>query len=167
MLNGSIPTQLCQLKSLKILDLSRNKLHGSIPRCIENLEGMILKQPVSMQSSKFIAEAPPHIWSNEFLTNEDSAPSPMGDGWSDQGLHGLNLSENQLEGEIPQLIGNMKSLESLDISHNQLSGKIPNTMSAITSLSFLNLSHNNFSGPFPKDNQFSTFNDPPNYAYNP
>ncbi|CAI8601793.1 unnamed protein product [Vicia faba] len=40
-------------------------------------------------------------------------------------------------------------------------------MSALTSLSHLNLSHNNLSGPIPKDNQFSTFNDPSIYAYNP
>ncbi|GAU15425.1 hypothetical protein TSUD_44620 [Trifolium subterraneum] len=83
------------------------------------------------------------------------------------GLHGLNLSKNQLKGEIPQLIGDMISLESLDISQNQLSGTIPNTMSALTSLSHLNLSHNNISGSIPKVNQFSTFNDPSIYAYNP
>jgi hypothetical protein len=83
------------------------------------------------------------------------------------GLHSLNFSKNQLKGEIPQLIGDMKSLESLDMSQNELSGTIPNTMSALTSLSRLNLSHNNLSGPIPKDNQFSTFNDPSSYAYNP
>jgi hypothetical protein len=53
------------------------------------------------------------------------------------------------------------------MSQNELSGTIPNTMSALTSLSRLNLSHNNLSGPIPKDNQFSTFNGPSSYAYNP
>jgi hypothetical protein len=83
------------------------------------------------------------------------------------GLHGLNLAKNQLKGKIPRSIGDMKSLESLDMSQNQLSGTIPNVMSALTSLSHLNLSHNNLSGTIPKDNQFSTFNDPSIYAYNP
>ncbi|KAI5400471.1 hypothetical protein KIW84_065378 [Lathyrus oleraceus] len=205
LLSGHIPSQLCQLKSLKILDISRNKLQGSIPKCIGNLEGTklekVIPSPSHMQSYKLIAEAPMEFyaeapaasdsqWSAEVVTevvkgvereytkilklvvhldlseNKLVGFIPNEITWL-TGLHNLNLSYNQLEGEIPKLIGDMKSLESLDMSHNQLSGKIPNTMSALTSLSHLNLSHNNFSGPIPKDNQFSTFNDPSIYDYNP
>ncbi|PNX58029.1 receptor-like protein kinase, partial [Trifolium pratense] len=92
MLNGSIPSQLCQLKSLQILDLSRNKLQGAIPQCIGNLEGMKLEKSISssvrMQSYNLIADAP-QIWSNEFLTEVDApspsfdAPGPESD-WSSQ-----------------------------------------------------------------------------------
>ncbi|KAL4351068.1 hypothetical protein AHAS_Ahas10G0205000 [Arachis hypogaea] len=78
----------------------------------------------------------------------------------------LNLSNNHLIGKIPNMIGNMTSLESFDVSTNQLSGTIPSSMSALTSLSHLNLSHNNFSGPVPTDNQFLTY-DPSSYADNP
>jgi hypothetical protein len=204
MLNGSIPSQLCQLKALKILDLSRNKLQGSIPRCIGNLDGMKLeKSLLSSPPSSTIANGcqlvggkysnctTPHIqWSDQvvievvkgveleytkilkLVVNMDLSQNNLIGFIPNEitlltGLHSLNFSKNQLKGEIPQLIGDMKSLESLDMSQNELSGTIPNTMSALTSLSRLNLSHNNLSGPIPKDNQFSTFNDPSSYAYNP
>ena len=79
----------------------------------------------------------------------------------------LNLSRNQLTGEIPEDIGAMQGLETLDLSSNRLSGRIPLSMSSITSLSHLNLSHNLLSGPIPATNQFQTFNDPSMYEGNP
>ncbi|KAL4351074.1 hypothetical protein AHAS_Ahas10G0205600 [Arachis hypogaea] len=78
----------------------------------------------------------------------------------------LNLSNNHLIGKIPNMIGDMRSLESFDVSSNQLSGTIPSSMLALTSLSHLNLSHNDFSGPIPTENQFSTY-DSSSYAGNP
>ncbi|RVW90794.1 leucine-rich repeat receptor-like protein kinase IMK2 [Vitis vinifera] len=78
----------------------------------------------------------------------------------------LNLSRNQLTGKIPEKIGAMQGLETLDLSCNCLSGPIPPSMSSITSLNHLNLSHNRLSGPIPTTNQFSTFNDPSIYEAN-
>ncbi|RCV12462.1 hypothetical protein SETIT_2G271400v2 [Setaria italica] len=49
------------------------------------------------------------------------------------------------------------ALESLDLSHNELSGEIPSSMSSLTSLSHMNLSYNNISGKIPTGNQFNTF----------
>ncbi|KAL6350644.1 hypothetical protein AAG906_025574 [Vitis piasezkii] len=78
----------------------------------------------------------------------------------------LNLSRNQLTGKIPEKIGAMQGLETLDLSCNRLSGPIPPSMSSITLLNHLNLSHNLLSGPIPTTNQFSTFNDPSIYEAN-
>uniref|UniRef100_A0A0A9AJH8 Uncharacterized protein n=1 Tax=Arundo donax TaxID=35708 RepID=A0A0A9AJH8_ARUDO len=44
------------------------------------------------------------------------------------------------------MIGNLQSLECLDLSNNQLSGEIPWCLSNLTSESYLNLSYNNLSG---------------------
>jgi hypothetical protein len=82
MLNGSIPLQICQFKLLKVLDLSLNKLEGSIPRCIGNLQGMTLEKSSykvnGKQPRKLIAKAPspvsinipspPAQWSNQDVT---------------------------------------------------------------------------------------------------
>ncbi|KAL4277591.1 hypothetical protein AHAS_Ahas20G0322500 [Arachis hypogaea] len=107
----------------------------------------------------------------EYLTHLDlsgndfyRSPIPMFIG-SMQRLS-LNLSNNHLIGKIPNMIGDMTSLESFDVSCNQLSGTIPSSMSALTSLSHLNLSYNNFFGPIPTDNQFLTY-DSSSYAGNP
>lgn len=71
-------------------------------------------------------------------------------------LGSLNSTRNHLMGRIPLTIGNLQLLESLDLSWNHLSGPIPPSMSSLTSLSYLNLSHNNLSGQIPSTNQFQT-----------
>ncbi|XP_064979763.1 receptor-like protein EIX2 [Musa acuminata AAA Group] len=53
----------------------------------------------------------------------------------------------------------MEQLESLDLSMNNLTGDIPSSLSSLTFLSHLNLSHNNLSGRIPTaGGQMSTFN---------
>ncbi|XP_038979876.1 receptor-like protein EIX2 [Phoenix dactylifera] len=82
------------------------------------------------------------------------------------GLYFLNLSVNHFIGKIPQNIGDMQQLESLDLSMNNLYGQIPQTMLALNYLSQLNLSYNNLSGRIPSGNQFWSFNDPSIYIGN-
>ncbi|MCH83831.1 LRR receptor-like kinase [Trifolium medium] len=79
----------------------------------------------------------------------------------------LNLSWNRLTGNIPSDIGLLKDLENLDLSHNNLSGPIPSSMASMTFLSHLNLSYNNLSGQISTANQFGTFNEPSIYEGNP
>ncbi|GJR37797.1 LRR receptor-like serine/threonine-protein kinase FLS2 [Tanacetum coccineum] len=81
-------------------------------------------------------------------------------------LRNLNLSGNCLEGKIPDKIGHLKNLESLDLSKNQLSRNIPISMSNLNFLSHLNLSYNNLTGRIPGGNQLQTLDDPSIYAGN-
>ena len=78
----------------------------------------------------------------------------------------LNLSWNQLVEKIPENIVVLRNLETLDFSCNHLSGSIPPFMSS-TFLSYLNLSYNNLFGPIPSANQFLTFIDLSIYEDNP
>ena len=82
-------------------------------------------------------------------------------------LQRLNLSHNNLSGDIPFKLGEIKSVESLGLSSNHLSSRIPQSISTLTWLSHLNLSHNNFTGPIPKGSQIQTLDDPSIYADNP
>ncbi len=63
------------------------------------------------------------------------------------GLRWLRLSDNQLSGEIPNLSG-LANLEHLTLSDNHLSGEIPD-LSGLTSLQVLTLSNNQLSGEIP------------------
>ena len=74
-----------------------------------------------------------------------------------KGLHLLNLSNNCLTGHIPSSLGNLTELESLDFSQNNLSGEIPQQLLQLTFLAFFNVSNNHLTGPIPQGQQFATF----------
>ncbi|KAF2320787.1 hypothetical protein GH714_030784 [Hevea brasiliensis] len=74
------------------------------------------------------------------------------------GLEVLNLSRNHISGQIPESISELRQLLSLDLSGNRLSGPIPQSISSLTFLGSLNVSNNNLSGIIPSTNQMSTFN---------
>ncbi|CAJ2633788.1 unnamed protein product [Trifolium pratense] len=72
-------------------------------------------------------------------------------------LKGLNLSHNRLTGPIPQSIGNLSNMESLDLSSNMLTGVIPSELTNLNGLGVLNLSYNHLMGEIPQGKQFNTF----------
>lgn len=82
-------------------------------------------------------------------------------------LHALNLSHNELQGTIPKGFSNLSQIESLDLSYNRLSGEIPSELTQLNFLAVFTVVHNNFSGrvPDPKQ-QFGTF-DETSYDGNP
>ncbi|KAJ7518168.1 hypothetical protein O6H91_21G057700 [Diphasiastrum complanatum] len=125
---GNIAIILENWKGLEFLDLSSNKLTGSIITNNFNNWTAILHFGIAdnnLSTSKFLSL-------REFLM-----------------LQFLNLSRINMHGVIPQNIGSLKSLRQLDLSHNLLHGMIPSSMRNLTSLLLLDLSYNNLSGPIP------------------
>ncbi|CAL5376134.1 unnamed protein product [Camellia sinensis] len=72
-------------------------------------------------------------------------------------IRGLNLSHNNLTGHIPTSLANLTMLEWLDLSSNKLTGEIPQQLKNLIFLEVLNLSQNQLIGPIPQGNQFDTF----------
>ncbi|OMO88211.1 hypothetical protein COLO4_20366 [Corchorus olitorius] len=186
LLTGSIPEEICKFPSLHIIDLAQNNLSGVIPQCLGNLKaftplGHSFVQIVLLSVYDISFEEHVEIVSkgrkNEYrkiiyLVNAIDLSSNNLVGEIPDSITKLselvilNLSSNHLTGQIPDKIGNLQRLETLDLSHNNLSGPIPPTMSSMTLLNYLNLSFNNLSGPIPTSNQFQTFNDPSIYQGN-
>ena len=63
----------------------------------------------------------------------------------------LNLSNNQLTGQIPNEIGNLINLNYLDLSSNDLSGEIPSEIVNLINLNHLDLQNNALSGEIPSE----------------
>ncbi|KAL0360170.1 UNVERIFIED_CONTAM: Receptor-like protein EIX1 [Sesamum radiatum] len=65
-------------------------------------------------------------------------------------LVSVDLSDNQLDGLIPDAFGSFVFLEYLDLSGNRLEGGIPESFSNLSSLYMLDLSHNQLTGLMPQ-----------------
>ena len=63
----------------------------------------------------------------------------------------LNLTDNNLSGEIPAELGDLTSLQNLYLWQNSLSGEIPAELGGLTSLQILFLEDNNLSGEIPAE----------------
>ncbi|CAN8270814.1 unnamed protein product [Cochlearia groenlandica] len=225
-LTGHIPRQLCDLKTIHLIDFANNKLNGSIPSCLGNASfGLgkedalyLLELKSSDMSTSFevgfaleqdftstkgvgryfnsLLELDPFNGGTtekstrtkiEFATkhrydsyadnnlqlmigmdlsgNELSGEIPFGLGDLLK-LRALNLSHNYLSGEVPNSFSAMKNMESLDLSFNRLHGRIPPQLTELTSLAVFNVSFNNLSGIIPHAKQFYTF-DAQSYLGNP
>ncbi|XP_021888228.1 LRR receptor-like serine/threonine-protein kinase FLS2 [Carica papaya] len=177
MFTGRIPRQLCSLSSLHILELADNNLSGSIPSCIGNLTAMTTSATgVRYEGQLWVVAKGREMWFDTtlYLVNIIDLSSNNLYGNIPEGISSLsrlgtlNLSMNRLTGKIPDSIGfRLKIIETIDLSSNQISGTIPQTISDLTSLNHLNLSHNNLTGKIPSTNQFGTFTDPSIFEANP
>ncbi|CAL9016363.1 unnamed protein product [Prunus brigantina] len=178
-LSGHVPHQLCNLPWLGILDLSHNNFSGTIPKCLKNMTSLVDGYSNVSYYENYFEQTTLTSKGRELVYNKTLFFVKSID-LSSNNLEGeipeeitslialsiLNLSRNQLSGSIPSKIGNLRWLETLDLSNNRLFGQIPQSFSSLTSLSHLNLSYNNLSGRIPSGNQLQTLNDSSIYEGN-
>nr|GMC67538.1 receptor-like protein 12 [Ipomoea batatas]GMC79018.1 receptor-like protein 12 [Ipomoea batatas] len=180
---GKVPSSICHLHSIQILDLSENILTGKIPHCFYNFTFM-------MKNSRSIGNAIRYLnntsggrfnsyidniliqWKNQdreyrkqlgLLKSIDLSSNQLighipRELSSLKGLISLNLSKNHLIGKIFSTIYQMENLEVLDLSRNQLSGEIPIGLARLNYLDVLDLSNNFLSGKIPTGTQLQSFN---------
>ena len=188
--SGDLPLHLCYLKRIHLLDLSRNKLSEGIPTCLNNFTALSEKTINKTETQSrvhwynasyseiysFFGDTAYvlHItwmWkgvernfrhpelilqSIDLSCNNLTGEMPKEIMYM-LGLVSLNLSRNNLSGEIPSDIGNLSLLDSLDLSRNHFSGKIPPSLSNIDRLAVLDLSNNHLTGRIPLGRQLQTF----------
>ncbi|KAL0404952.1 UNVERIFIED_CONTAM: putative inactive leucine-rich repeat receptor-like protein kinase [Sesamum radiatum] len=176
---GTIPEQISQFKPLQVLDFSRNHVEGKIPESIGslrqlrvlNLGSNLLSGGVPVVFGNFTELVVLDLSHNPFLVSE--LPADIGElGKLEQlllqsaGFYGeipadffkglnslkiLDLSQNNLTGNLPQIELFLPNLVSFDVSQNKLSGSFPNGVCEAKGLVSLSLHTNFFNGSILND----------------
>ncbi|GKD02309.1 putative leucine-rich repeat protein [Tanacetum coccineum] len=183
--NGTMPESLCLLSKMQILDISVNNISGTIPLCLSNLtamterktDGLIAIRTTGLSRTRLVVSKFTYVFKAllQWKGRESEYHSTLGlvvvlDLSSNNlngeipgeitnllGLTALNLSRNNLTWQIPQDIGRLRWLDFLDLSRNYLAGGIPTSLSQLTNLGVLDLSYNNLSGRIPTSTQLQSF----------
>ncbi|KAL9329438.1 hypothetical protein ACSQ67_004441 [Phaseolus vulgaris] len=142
---------LSHLRNLTHLTLSNLTIKASAPYVlfshISNL------QTLTISHANLAGSLPKHIHSPNLTYIDLSSNNLRGNIPSSitmlDTLQVLILSSNQLKGEIPYSIGDLISLKNLSLDSNSFSGSLPDSLSAIPGLVHLDLSSNQLNGTIP------------------
>ncbi|KAL1179323.1 hypothetical protein V6Z11_A03G151800 [Gossypium hirsutum] len=155
-LSGVVSRSFCALPSLIFLKLSSNNLSGELSSVLQNFSrGNIPEQlcefpylhiiDLAQNKKSEYKKIIPLLNVIDLSANDLKGEIP--DHITKLSvLFTLNLSWNHLSGKISENIGNLQLLESLDLSYNNLSSPIPASMISMTFLNYLNLSPNKLWG---------------------
>ncbi|KAL7197823.1 hypothetical protein ACSBR2_020362 [Camellia fascicularis] len=119
---------LCNLDSLRYLDLSNNQFAGLIPSCLGNLTALFV---LNLQRNNFRGSIPQTF------------------GYASM-LEELDISHNGLQGVLPRSLANCTNLEILNLGHNLIEDTFPFWLEKLPQLKVIVLRDNKCHGPIPR-----------------
>ncbi|KAJ6750420.1 hypothetical protein OIU85_000999 [Salix viminalis] len=140
--SGQIPAEILELSKLVSIDLRWNSLKLQKPglqhlvEALTNLEVLHLSRvdiSAKLPNLRFLS-----IRFNPYLTGY------LPEFQSGSQLELLLLAETSFSGQLPESIGNLKSLKEFEVERCYFSGAIPSSLGNLTKLNSLDLSFNNF-----------------------
>ncbi|KAL5549332.1 hypothetical protein UlMin_004563 [Ulmus minor] len=134
--NSSVPLWLGNLKSLVTLNLGRNEfdsIEGGLSSLINNYCHL---KSLDLSQNRIHGEA--------FGSGQNLSRCVM------HSLESLSLGYNEIGGQFPNWLGQLRGLQHLDLSINSLHGPIPSSVWNLSNLRVFNLSWNQLSGVIPK-----------------
>ncbi|KAG4186087.1 hypothetical protein ERO13_A08G020024v2 [Gossypium hirsutum] len=137
-LTGNVPSSICNVSSLALLDLSENSLSGTIPDYLR-MNNFIGKIPNSFVNNSL----------SRLLLNDNQleglVPSSLVYSTS---LEILNLGNNKLTDRFPRWIASLPSLQVLILRFNRFYGSLPHSIASsnFSALRIIDLSANEFTG---------------------
>ncbi|QCD80837.1 probable LRR receptor-like serine/threonine-protein kinase At1g74360 [Vigna unguiculata] len=179
-LTGEIPPELGNCSSLLWLNLANNMLSGKLPSELSRIGRnamttfesnrrnykMVAGSGECLAMKRWIpADYPPFSFVYDLLTRKKCRElwdklikgygvfpfCAPGSSFRVTQISGyIQLSSNQLSGEIPPEIGSMVNFSMMHLGFNNLSGKLPREMGSI-SMVVLNITRNEFSGEIPQE----------------
>ncbi|GLU15253.1 hypothetical protein SLE2022_317590 [Rubroshorea leprosula] len=148
-LQGNFPSQVFQLPSLQLLDLSDNShLGGNLPE--SNLSSSL--EYLNLDDCQFYGSIPDvfekmqkltylNLFNNSF---DGEIPTSI---FNLANLIYLRLSSNKLRGPLPRNISGLSFLRGFQMDNNFIIGRIPSWLFSLPSLSYLDLKNNQLTGP--------------------
>ncbi|KAK9123455.1 hypothetical protein Sjap_013057 [Stephania japonica] len=151
---GTIPDQISLLKSLRVLDLSGNNIEGRIPDGLGGLKNLQVLDLGRNLFSGTLSSSVFGNFSELLLLDLSENPLLVSEIPSEIGklgkLQQIFLQRSGFVGSIPDSFVGLVGLEVLDISSNNLTGEIPRGFGlALHNLASLDVSQNKLIGPFP------------------
>ncbi|CAL8127679.1 unnamed protein product [Prunus armeniaca] len=143
---GSIPLSLCSLPALHVLDLSQNNISGALPHCLPNITA--LSSVSTKVEDNWILGFVQLVWKGIEIEFGENLKH----------LRSIDISNNNLNGDIPQSITSLLKLISLNLSRNGFTGVLPSNFGQLEMLESLDLSRNQISERIPLSTQLQTFN---------
>jgi len=126
-LYGTMPHELSQLQSLRVLNLADNIIRGTIPK--------------SLGKMQHLGDLALHY---NFLTG--TIPDDI---YGLSSLQALDLGYNALSGTISRLIGDLTYVKALRLYQNFFTGPLPVELGNLKNLNFLWFHENDFTGTIP------------------
>ncbi|WVZ13432.1 hypothetical protein V8G54_010998, partial [Vigna mungo] len=125
------------------MNISYNSLQGTIP----NVSSTYVSTSMHLGSNQFEGSIPLFLWNSQILDlSKNKFSNPLSFLCGDDAISTLiylDISYNNLSGDIPDCWKQLNSLVYLDLSHNNFSGKIPTSMGSLLDLQVLLLRSNN------------------------
>uniref|UniRef100_A0A0E0MGF6 non-specific serine/threonine protein kinase n=1 Tax=Oryza punctata TaxID=4537 RepID=A0A0E0MGF6_ORYPU len=152
-IGGEIPLNIGNLTELTKFILNGNAFSGRIPSTLGNLSKLLA---LDLASNHFTGSVPSELFSiptlsiilNLYSSNlEGPIPQEIG---NLKNLVEFNAESNKLSGEILASIGECELLQNVYLDNNLLNGTIPPSLSLLKGLTAVDLSNNNLSGHIPK-----------------
>ncbi|CAJ1949387.1 unnamed protein product [Sphenostylis stenocarpa] len=145
-----IPSFLRNQSKLLRLELAENEIEGTIPYWVLQLEYVVYLNLSKNFLTKFegnVRNLSSNLLVFDVSSNQLQGPFPF----SPTLVNYLDYSNNRLNSVIPVDIGNrLPFIKWLSLSNNDIQGQIPESFSNASSLVLLDLSHNNFVGTIPR-----------------
>ncbi|KAF7813010.1 receptor-like protein EIX2 [Senna tora] len=147
---GTIPNFPVSFIGSPDISLASNRFEGSVPSFLRSASVVDLSNNKFSESLAFSCDntSAEALASLDISSNQLSGQLP--DCWSSfTSLIYLDLSNNNLSGEIPPSIGSLLGLQALIIRNNSLTGELPLSLKSCTSLKMLDVGENRLSGSVP------------------
>ncbi|KAL2230429.1 UNVERIFIED_CONTAM: Receptor-like protein EIX2 [Sesamum indicum] len=135
--HGELPASIGDMVSLTDFELFDNDVEGGIPSTIGSLCKLV---NLDISGNKLTGSLPEFLEGTENCGVDSPLPS----------LVNLRLSVNQMTGRLPDWLGQLKNLEELSLAGNFFEGPLPASLGSLQNLTDLSLAANRLNGTLPE-----------------